>query len=81
MGDSTITPCKDGPYLIRGDFQLLDQDGNEIPLRRQVIALCRCGRSRTRPFCDGTHKLTGFRSASAPDAERPPESVATAPER
>jgi CDGSH-type Zn-finger protein len=81
MGDSTITPCKDGPYLVRGDFQLLDQDGNEIPLSREVIALCRCGRSRTRPFCDGTHKLTGFRSASAPDGERPPQTVATSPER
>ena len=77
MADATITPCKDGPYLIRGDFQLLDQDGNEIPLGRKVIALCRCGRSRTRPFCDGTHKLTGFRSASAPDADRRPATVAT----
>jgi CDGSH-type Zn-finger protein len=77
MADATITPCKDGPYLIRGDFQVLDQDGNEIPLSRKVIALCRCGRSRTRPFCDGTHKLTGFRSASAPDAGRPPATVAT----
>jgi CDGSH-type Zn-finger protein len=81
MGDSTITPSKNGPYIVRGDFQLLDQDGNEIPLRREVIALCRCGRSRSRPFCDGTHKLTGFRSASAPDAERPPASVATPVER
>jgi CDGSH-type Zn-finger protein len=77
----TITPCRDGPYLVRGDFQLLDQDGKEIPLRRNVIALCRCGRSRTRPFCDGTHKLTGFSSASAPEAGRPPASVATPIER
>jgi CDGSH-type Zn-finger protein len=81
MPSSTITPCRDGPYLIRGDFRLTDQDGNEIPLRRAVIALCRCGRSRTRPFCDGTHKLTGFRSPSAPEAERPPATVATPPER
>lgn len=81
MGDAKITPCRDGPYLVRGDFQLLDQDGNQIELRREVIALCRCGRSRTRPFCDGTHKLTGFRSASAPEAARPPASVATPTER
>ena len=77
MGRSTITPCRDGPYLIRGDFELLDQDGNEIPLRRGTLALCRCGRSQARPFCDGTHKLTGFRSASAPEADSPPATVAT----
>ncbi len=77
MGKATIIPCRDGPYLIRGDFELLDQNGDEVPLRREVIALCRCGRSQTRPFCDGTHKLTRFRSASAPEAERLPASVAT----
>ena len=70
-----IIPCRDGPYLIRGDFQLADQDGNEIALRRGTIALCRCGRSRTRPFCDGTHKLTGFRSPSAPSPEGPPANL------
>ena len=63
---ATITPYRDGPYLLRGEFALLDQDGNEIELRRQTIALCRCGRSRTRPFCDGTHKLVGFEADSAP---------------
>lgn len=67
-----IIPCRDGPYLIRGDFELADQDGNEIPLRRGTIALCRCGRSRTRPFCDGTHKLIGFSSRSAPSPEPAP---------
>lgn len=63
---ATITPYRDGPYLVRGPFRLLDQDGNEIEVRRETIALCRCGRSRTRPFCDGTHKLSGFTSARAP---------------
>jgi CDGSH-type Zn-finger protein len=59
-----ITPYRDGPYLIRGPFLLADQDGNEIEVRRKVIALCRCGRSRTRPFCDGTHKAIGFQAES-----------------
>ena len=81
MADATITPCRDGPYLIRGDFMLLDQEGNEIELRRGTIALCRCGRSRTRPFCDGTHKLTGFSARSAPEAEPAPATVATGLER
>lgn len=55
-----ITPCANGPYLIRGDFRLVDQAGNEVELTRRTIALCRCGKSRTRPFCDGTHKTIRF---------------------
>lgn len=58
-----VTPYRDGPYLLRGAFELTDQDGEPIPCARQTVALCRCGRSQIRPFCDGTHKLTGFRAA------------------
>jgi CDGSH-type Zn-finger protein len=65
----TITPYRDGPYLLRGPFALRDQDGAEIPNARRVVALCRCGKSRTRPFCDGTHRLVDFRAPSGP--ERP----------
>ena len=61
---ATITPYPDGPYLVRGDFIVLDQDGNELPVERRTIALCRCGKSRIRPFCDGTHKLIGFKAPS-----------------
>jgi CDGSH-type Zn-finger protein len=57
-----VTPYRNGPYLIRGPFTLIDQDGNEIETGRRVVALCRCGHSRIRPFCDGTHKATGFRA-------------------
>ena len=62
-----ITPYRNGPYLIRGPFTLADQDGNEIDVGRRIVALCRCGKSRTRPFCDGTHKLVGFEAESAPE--------------
>jgi len=62
---TTITPYRDGPLLVRGDFRLQDQDGNEIDPRRETIALCRCGKSRMRPFCDGSHKLVEFRAPSA----------------
>ena len=65
--DAMITPYKDGPLIIRGPFKLLDQDGNEVELHRNTIALCRCGRSRIKPFCDGTHKAIRFRAGSAPD--------------
>lgn len=59
-----ITPYRDGPYLVRGPFTLVDQDGNEIEVKRRVVALCRCGRSQMRPFCDGTHKAIGFQAPS-----------------
>jgi CDGSH-type Zn-finger protein len=59
-----ITPYRNGPYLIRGPFVMVDQNGNEIEVKRRVVALCRCGRSKIRPFCDGTHKAIGFRADS-----------------
>jgi CDGSH-type Zn-finger protein len=68
---ATITPYRDGPYLVRGDFVVQDQEGNELPLGRQTIALCRCGKSRMRPFCDGTHKLIGFEAPSAGEERWP----------
>ncbi|MBJ7520442.1 MAG: CDGSH iron-sulfur domain-containing protein [Solirubrobacteraceae bacterium] len=61
----TITPYRDGPLLVRGPFTMLDQDGAEIEVDRTTVALCRCGHSRQRPFCDGSHRLTRF---SAPGA-------------
>jgi CDGSH-type Zn-finger protein len=64
---ATITPYPDGPYLVRGEFAVTDQDGNELPVARRTIALCRCGKSRIRPFCDGTHKLIGFKAPSGPE--------------
>ena len=65
-----ITPYRNGPYLVRGPVVIVDQDGNEIEVRREVVALCRCGRSQTRPFCDGTHKAAGFRAASGASPSR-----------
>jgi CDGSH-type Zn-finger protein len=65
-----ITPYRNGPYLLRGDFVITDQDGKEIESGRRTVALCRCGRSQIRPFCDGTHKLIGFEAPSGPEAAR-----------
>jgi CDGSH-type Zn-finger protein len=67
-----ITPYRDGPLLVRGPVRLVDQDGNEIETDRDPVALCRCGRSRMRPFCDGSHKLVRFRAPSAPEQGREP---------
>jgi CDGSH-type Zn-finger protein len=71
MDEVTVTPYRNGPYLIRGPFRLVDQEGQELELRRGTIALCRCGKSRTRPFCDGTHKLIGFSAPSGPTEPMP----------
>jgi CDGSH-type Zn-finger protein len=68
---ATITPYRDGPLIVRGDFRLVDQDGVEIDPGRSTIALCRCGKSGIKPFCDGTHKRTGFSAVSAPSRPRP----------
>jgi CDGSH-type Zn-finger protein len=68
---ATITPYRDGPLIVRGDFRLLDQDGNEIDPGRETIALCRCGKSGIKPFCDGSHKRAGFSASSAPSRPRP----------
>ncbi|HEV2754938.1 MAG TPA: CDGSH iron-sulfur domain-containing protein [Actinomycetota bacterium] len=64
MEGARITPYEDGPLLVRGSFELVDQDGNAIPVHRKTIALCRCGKSRIKPFCDGTHKSTRFSAPS-----------------
>jgi 3-phenylpropionate/trans-cinnamate dioxygenase ferredoxin subunit len=59
----TITIRENGPYLVEGEFKLVDHAGNEVPLKKR--ALCRCGGSTTKPFCDGTHSKIGFQGASA----------------
>ncbi|HYN51873.1 MAG TPA: CDGSH iron-sulfur domain-containing protein [Thermoleophilaceae bacterium] len=57
-----ITPYRDGPLIVRGPVRLEDMHGQEIAVERGTIALCRCGKSRIRPLCDGTHKLSRFRA-------------------
>jgi CDGSH-type Zn-finger protein len=68
---ATITPYRDGPLIVRGDFQLVDQDGVAIDPGRRTIALGRCGKSGITPFCDGAHKRAGFSAPSAPSRPRP----------
>lgn len=56
---TTIEVVKNGPYLIRGPSRLCDSRGEAVPARG-TVALCRCGNSSKKPFCDGTHAKTGF---------------------
>jgi CDGSH-type Zn-finger protein len=57
-----ITPCRNGPLLVRGDVELVDSDGEVIPHARRTVALCRCGVSLIKPYCDGSHKMVDFRT-------------------
>ena len=66
----TITPYRDGPLLVRGPVRLQDMHGREISVERETIALCRCGKSRIRPFCDGSHKLVRFRAPTGAERGR-----------
>lgn len=58
----SIQPSDNGPLLVRGPIRLLDAEGNEYEVRGRNIALCRCGGSANKPFCDRTHARIGFRS-------------------
>jgi CDGSH-type Zn-finger protein len=62
MAETTITPLDDGPYLVKGPTRIVDAAGNEFRVEGRTIALCRCGNSNTKPFCDGTHVNVGFKS-------------------
>jgi 3-phenylpropionate/trans-cinnamate dioxygenase ferredoxin subunit len=62
MADVTIEIIEHGPYIVTGGVELKDDDGNAYPAK-QRIALCRCGASTTKPFCDGTHSKIGFQAA------------------
>ena len=63
MTDVTIKPMENGPYIVTGPVTIVDADGNEYDVSgKKSVALCRCGKSRTRPYCDGTHKLIDFRA-------------------
>ena len=58
----TITVRKNGSLLVTGDVTILDYTGNVIPRinDKPNVALCRCGHSQRKPFCDGSHKASGF---------------------
>lgn len=62
MADVTIEVIENGPYIVTGAVELKDSDGKSYPAK-QRIALCRCGASTTKPFCDGTHSKIGFEAA------------------
>ena len=69
MADPVVIRAREnGPLLVQGPVKIIDHLGNEfpIPAGKDVIALCRCGQSSNKPFCDGTHKQCGFLAPAAP---------------
>jgi len=65
MADPIIIRLREnGPFVIQGPVKIVDHLGNEFPwpAGKETIALCRCGQSKNKPFCDGTHKTCGFQA-------------------
>lgn len=57
MAGTKITILSNGSARIEGDFEIVDKDGNSYGLGgRTLVSMCRCGLSKNKPFCDGSHK-------------------------
>lgn len=74
---AAITVNDNGPLRIEGEMKLVDASGATWDLGGRVkISLCRCGQSANKPFCDGSHKKTGFlsqcKAAALPPMAQPP---------
>ena len=62
MSDTTIKATQNGPYYVTGKVTFADHDGTPIKTPEGGMALCRCGASKNKPFCDGSHMAGGFKS-------------------
>ena len=71
MADVTIEVLENGPFIVSGPVEVIDYDGTVLamPEGRKTYALCRCGGSVSKPFCDGTHSKIGFKGAEKAVAE------------
>lgn len=74
----TMTPYPDGPLIVRGALDLRTIGGEPIRVTRRTVALCRCGLSTIKPFCDGTHKISGFRTDDTDADDTDTEETGTA---
>lgn len=60
-GELAIRPIKDGPLILVGNVTIRNSSGRDA-WKGNKVALCRCGESKNKPFCDGSHKKAGFTS-------------------
>lgn len=65
MSDVRIRIRDNGPLVVEGSVAIQDAEGNSFPIStdKPAVALCRCGHSAKKPFCDGSHRTEGFESA------------------
>jgi CDGSH-type Zn-finger protein len=73
MAEPLVIRCREnGPLVIEGPVKVTDHLGNAfaLPPGKEKVALCRCGQSKTKPFCDGSHKQCGFAAAELAPAEK-----------
>jgi len=70
MSDVNIRVRDNGPLLVEGPFKIVDADGGEFAVAadKPAIALCRCGASKNRPFCDGSHRESFEAAERAPSS-------------
>lgn len=61
MADVKIQALKHGPLMVKGSVEILDSNG-QVMQATEGVALCRCGHSNNKPFCDGQHRKEGFQS-------------------
>jgi CDGSH-type Zn-finger protein len=74
MADPILIRCREhGPLVIQGPVKITDHLGNEFPIApgKETVALCRCGQSKNKPFCDGSHRACGFQAAETAPAPAP----------
>ena len=62
MAAVSIKAHQNGPYEVSGGVDVVDFEGARYPVGEDPIYLCRCGQSRTKPMCDGSHKKVGFQA-------------------
>ena len=68
----TITPTNKGPNIVKGRIKIVTPSG-KILQTKEITALCRCGHSNDKPFCDGSHARVGFSSVEdGPDFHKGP---------
>ncbi len=60
MSERMIQVQPNGPILVKGPLKYTDPQGQDQTLDKPFVALCRCGSSSDKPFCDGTHSGAGF---------------------
>lgn len=74
MSDTVVIRCREnGPLIVLGAVQIVDHLGNAftLPTGKEGVALCRCGHSKTKPFCDGSHRYCSFQAAEVAGTRDP----------